>query len=121
MLGGSARWLVGVLFHVELGVGFPLATLLVNLLGSFVIGVYAALVGPDGRLLASPRQRHFVMTGICGGFTTFSIFSLETVRLIEGGRLDLAGANITVSLGAWLLAVWAGYALGARLNRLRRR
>jgi CrcB protein len=119
-LGGTARWLAGGALHDWAGPGFPWGTLFVNATGSFLIGAYAALAGPDGRLLASPRQRQFVMTGICGGYTTFSIFSLETVRLIEAGRLALAGVNISVSIVLWLGSVWAGWTLATRINRLRR-
>jgi CrcB protein len=119
-LGGTARWIAGEALRDWAGSGFPWGTLFVNVTGSFLIGVYAALVGPDGRLLASPRQRQFVMTGICGGYTTFSIFSLETVRLVEAGRHALAGLNVAVSVGLWLASVWAGWALATRINRLRR-
>lgn len=119
-LGGTARWLAGETLHLWAGLGFPWGTLFVNVTGSFLIGVYAALAGPDGRLLASPRQRQFVMTGLCGGYTTFSIFSLETVRLFEAGRLGLAGLNIVVSVVLWLGSVWAGWTLATRINRLRR-
>lgn len=118
-LGGTARWLAGEALHAWAGPGFPWGTLFVNATGSFLIGVYAALAGPDGRLLASPRQRQFVMTGLCGGYTTFSIFSLETIRLIVAGRHALAGLNISVSVALWLGSVWAGWALAMRINRLR--
>lgn len=100
------------------GPGFPWATLFVNIAGSFVIGFYATLTGPDGRLFAGSHQRQFVMTGICGGFTTFSAFSLESLRLAQSGNWVAAGMNVTVSVVAWLAAVWLGYALASRLNRL---
>src|ERR1019366_5378857 len=94
LVGGVARYLVSVLFVSQIGDGFPWGTLFVNVTGSFVIGFYAALTGPDGRLLASPRQRQFVMIGICGGYTTFSAFSLETLRLLEYGNGPGASLNI---------------------------
>ncbi len=119
-LGGTARWLAGEALHDWVGSGFPWGTLFVNATGSFLIGVYAALAVADGRLLASPRQRQFVMTGFCGGYTTFSIFSFETVRLIEAGRHVLAGVNVAVSVVVWLGCVWAGWALATRINRLTR-
>src|SRR5438045_5992034 len=78
VLGGVARYLVSVI--IQSGPGFPWATLFVNVTGSFIIGFYSTLSGPDGRLFASARQRQFVMTGFCGGYTTFSTFSLETFR-----------------------------------------
>jgi CrcB protein len=120
VIGGTARWLVGEWMHHWAGAGFPWGTLFVNVTGSFLIGCYAALAGPDGRLLASPRQRQFVMTGICGGYTTFSVFSLETVLLIEAGRVAVAGTVIGVSVVLWLAAVWLGWTLATRINRLRR-
>ncbi len=116
MIGGSARWLISDLMLVGLGSGFPWGTLLVNVSGSFLIGFYAALAGPGGRILAGPVQRHFFMTGVFGGYTTFSIFSLETIRLVEAGQFAAAGFNLTLSLIAWVMAVWAGFALGRRIT-----
>lgn len=118
IVGGVARFLVSVLFMSQLGDGFPWATLFVNVTGSFIIGFYAALTGPDGRLFVSPRQRQFVMVGICGGYTTFSAFSLETLRLVQSGNIQAASFNLLVSIVGWLTAVWLGHALAARLNRL---
>jgi CrcB protein len=92
--------------------------LFVNVTGSLIIGFYAALTGPDGRLFVSPRQRQFVMVGICGGYTTFSAFSLETLRLAQSGNFGTASAYILVSIITWMAGVWIGHALAARLNRL---
>jgi CrcB protein len=119
VFGGVARYLVSVLFVSQLGDGFPWSTLFVNVTGSFIIGFYSALTGPDGRLLASPRQRQFVMVGICGGYTTFSAFSLETLRLVQSGNVHAASLNLGISVVGWLTAVWIGHALATRLNRLR--
>ena len=119
VVGGVARYLVSVLFISQLGNGFPWSTLFVNVTGSFIIGFYSALTGPDGRLLASPRQRQFVMVGICGGYTTFSAFSLETLRLVQSGNLHAALLDIGISVVGWLTAVWVGHALARRINRLR--
>jgi CrcB protein len=118
IVGAVARFLVSVLFVSQFGSGFPWGTLFVNVTGSFVIGFYAALTGPDGRLLVSPRQRQFVMVGICGGYTTFSAFSLETLRLVQSGNIDTASVYLVVSLVTWIAGVWLGHALAARLNRL---
>ncbi len=115
-IGGILRALVSVAIG-DPGIAFPWATLTVNVLGSFAIGFIATLTAPDGRLFLSVRQRQFVMIGVCGGFTTFSVFSLETFRLLAAGRFALAGVNVGGSVCAWLLAVWAGSALAARLNR----
>ncbi len=119
MVGGVARYLASVLFASQFGDGFPWSTLFVNVAGSFIIGFYAALTGPDGRLFATPRQRQFVMVGFCGGFTTFSAFSLETLRLVQSGDLRAAFLNLVISITGWLVAVWIGHALATRLNRLK--
>ena len=117
VLGGVARYLLSLL--IEQIPGFPWATLFVNVTGSFIIGFYSTLSGPDGRLFASARQRQFVTTGFCGGYTTFSTFSLETFRLLESGMAQTALLNIAVSIVTWLAAVWLGYAWANRLNRLK--
>jgi CrcB protein len=119
MLGSIARSLVSIGLLNLLGPGFAWGTLTVNVLGSFLIGLYATLTEPGGRIFASPARRLFVLAGFCGGFTTFSIFSLETLLLVEQGALALAALNLGASVLLWLLAVWIGYQIGARLNRLK--
>lgn len=119
VVGGVARYLASVLFASLFGSSFPWSTLFVNVTGSFIIGFYSALTSPDGRFIASTRQRQFVMIGICGGYTTFSSFSLETLRLVQSGEVQTAFLNVLVSIIGWMTAVWIGHALATRLNRLR--
>lgn len=118
-LGGVARLLCSLAAVSALGAEFPWGTLAANLMGSFIIGLYAILTEPDGRLFASPATRQFVLAGFCGGFTTFSMFSLETLLLFERGEPVLAAANIGLSLCTWLIAAWLGHLVGLRLNRLK--
>lgn len=117
-IGGTARALVSIAAIEVAGAGFPWGTLIANVVGSFVIGFFATLTGPDGRLFVSARIRQFVMTGLCGGFTTFSVFSLETYRLAAAGNHSMATLNLGVSVVAWLIAVWIGHALATQFNRL---
>lgn len=113
-IGGSIRWLLSDPTLFPFAASFPWGTLFVNVTGSFLIGLYAALARPGGRLTAGPIQRHFFMTGVFGGYTTFSIFSLETIRLLETGRPGAASLVVTLSLAGWLAAVWVGYTIGSR-------
>jgi|SRR5215475_7236125 len=117
VLGGVSRYLASLL--IANAPGLPWATLFVNVTGSFIIGFYATISGPDGRLFASAQQRQFVMTGFCGGYTTFSAFSLETFNLWRSGSIGTAAAYIAISSVCWLLAVWFGHLLATRLNRLK--
>jgi CrcB protein len=118
ILGGLARYFVGLL--LDTGAGFPFATLFINATGSLIIGFYATLTGPDGRVLARPEHRQFLMTGFCGGYTTFSTFSLETFRLFHGGMKYTALAYVAASLVCWLVSVWLGHMMASRYNRLKR-
>lgn len=118
-LGGVARyWLSGVAAQ-HIGETFPIGTLIVNVTGSFVIGFFASLTGPDGRLFVGTDPRQFVMAGICGGFTTFSSFSLQTLNLARDGETALAGANVVLSVSLCLVAVWLGHIAAATLNQLK--
>lgn len=118
--GGLARWLVGLAAGPGLGLPAEAGTWFVNVTGSWAIGLWAALTGPDGRLLVGTRRRQLVTTGLCGGYTTFSLFGLETVTLLRDGRPSAAALYTAASLLAWMVAVWAGWALGEQLNRPRR-
>ncbi|MBZ9710980.1 CrcB family protein [Mesorhizobium sp. B2-1-8] len=118
IIGSVLRALASLAALGWFGQGFPWGTLFVNIVGSFVIGFYAAITGPDGRIFAGMYQRQFVMTGICGGFTTFSVFSLEAFQSLHAGRFTLAGLYVGISVITWLASVWLGHALASRLNRL---
>lgn len=118
-LGSLARHFCGLAAVAAFGAAYPLGTLGVNVAGSFVIGLYATLTEPDGRIFATPAMRQGVMGGFCGGFTTFSVFSLENIRLLEAGRWQFAAAYVLVSAATWLPAVWFGHRLAQRMNRLR--
>jgi fluoride exporter len=115
-LGGVTRyWLSGFVAE-RIGETFPWGTIIVNVTGSFVIGFFGTLTGPDGRVLVSTTARQFVMIGICGGYTTFSSFSLQTLTLAQDGEYLWAGANIVLSVVLCLLAVWLGHVCAASLN-----
>ncbi|MEZ5827562.1 MAG: fluoride efflux transporter CrcB [Hyphomicrobiales bacterium] len=110
-LGGVARyWCSGVAARL-VGETFPWGTLFVNATGSLLIGLFATLTGPDGRIFAGSTMRQFVMLGILGGFTTFSSFSLQTLNLVQDGELLQAGGNIVASVIFCLVAVWLGHVL----------
>jgi CrcB protein len=118
-LGSVARYLCALAALSLLGPAFPWGTLGVNVVGSFLIGLYATLTEPDGRLFVTPTIRQGVMGGFCGGFTTFSIFSLESIRLVKADQWALAAGYVLVSAATWLPAVWLGHRLAQRMNRLR--
>ncbi|MGE0502538.1 MAG: fluoride efflux transporter CrcB [Rhizobiaceae bacterium] len=117
-IGGIARAAVSIVALEIAGPSFPWGTLIVNVIGSFVIGFFAELTSPGGRLFLSARTRQFVMTGLCGGFTTFSVFSLETFRFAADGDYPRAAVNLGISLTAWLVAVWLGHVSATHFNRL---
>jgi CrcB protein len=107
--GVTARWI---------GETFPWGTLIVNVLGSFIIGFFATLTGPDGRVFAATTTRQFVMVGFCGGYTTFSSFSLHTLNLMNNGEWLYAGSNVGLSVVCCMLAVWAGHLAATGLNTM---
>jgi CrcB protein len=118
-IGSMARyWCSGMVARL-IGETFPFGTLFVNIVGSFVIGFVATVTGPDGRMFVGAAGRQFVMTGILGGYTTFSSFSLQTLNLINDGEWLAAGANVTVSVAMCLLSVWAGHALAVAVNAMK--
>jgi CrcB protein len=120
-LGSVSRYWLSGLVAARFGETFPLGTLVINVTGSFLIGVFAAFAAPEGRL--DPQSRvfatQFVMIGICGGYTTFSSFSLQTLRLMQEREWLSAGGNILLSVVLCLIAVWLGYLLGGTFNSMK--
>jgi CrcB protein len=116
-LGSVARYGCSGLAARWLGTSFPWGTLLVNVAGSFAIGLLAALLTSDGRPALGVDARAFVIVGVLGGFTTFSAFSLETLNLARSGAVAAAGANAALSLVLCLVAVWLGFAVAGIVNR----
>lgn len=116
-LGSASRfWFSGVVAR-HFGETFPWGTLLVNISGSFVIGFFAALTGPDGRwMVPAWFRQQFFMLGLCGGYTTFSSFSLQTMNLLEEGEWLYAAGNIVLSVLCCLVAVWLGHLLAITIN-----
>jgi CrcB protein len=108
-IGASARWLTTTAVMRWVGPGFPYGTMLVNVAGSFLMGVLIAVLAHKGGTRFAP----FLMTGLLGGFTTFSAFSLDVFTLWERGQAGLAGAYV---LGSVLLSIAA---LGAGVLAMR--
>jgi len=102
-----------------IGETFPWGTLIVNVTGSFIIGFFATLTGPDGRVFVGTTGRQFVMIGICGGYPTFSSFSLQTLNLMNDGEWFYVGGNIVGSVVLCLAAVWAGHILALSINAMK--
>ncbi len=119
-VGSVARAWIGTALVALTGPAFPWGTIAINVLGSFVIGFFGTLTATDGRFAASFDARAFVMVGICGGFTTFSSFSLQTLELLRDHRAGPALGNVLLSVLLCLAGVAAGYslALSARTSRL---
>ena len=114
--GGMARHWFAEMGIRYFGMSFPWGTLTANVLGSFIIGLVFALTLPDGRFDLPTSAKLFVMVGFCGGYTTFSSFSLQTLTLVQEGEWLRAGAYILGSVTLCLVAVWAGYTLAGTAN-----
>lgn len=120
MLGGAIgtalrMWLSSFL-AARYGETFPVGTLVVNVSGCFVIGLFAALTGPQGAFLTTPLTRQVVMIGILGGYTTFSSFSLQTISLVEDGEWLRGGLNVILSVALCLIFVRLGQISAAVFN-----
>jgi len=105
-LGSVGRFWLNNVVTARAGDGFPWGTLLINVLGSFAIGFFATLPA------TSDTAKKFLMAGVCGGFTTFSAFSLQTLELTQRGEWLRAGGNILGSVALCLVAVWLGWMIG---------
>jgi CrcB protein len=116
-LGSVARFGCSSLAARWFGETFPWGTLIINVVGSLIIGFFATMTGPDGRVLVAPDVRQFVMVGICGGYTTFSSFSLQTLNLVRDGDMLRAGGNVVASVVLCLVAVWLGHVGASALNQ----
>ena len=104
-LGSIARYMVSLMF-APLAPGFPFATLTVNILGSFLIGFLGELA--VSTTLVSPDARLFLVTGFCGGFTTFSAYMFEHTALLKDGQLFYAGIYLAGSIAGGLVALYTG-------------
>lgn len=91
----------------------PWGTILINVTGSFIIGLFGTLTLAHGRFPAPENVRLFVMVGLCGGYTTFSSFSLQTLDLMRGGAMGRAAINIVASLALCIGAVAVGHLAAA--------
>ena len=118
-LGSVVRFWLNGFVSAHVGDAFPWGTLLINVSGSFVIGFFATLTAPDGRFFATNNTRAFFMTGVCGGYTTFSSFSLQTLALARDGDWLRAGAYAVSSVIACLVAVWLGHLCAAAINPMK--
>jgi len=118
-VGGTLRYWLSGLIAAGIGQTFPWGTLVINVTGSVVIGLFATLTGPDGRIYVPGEWRQFVMVGICGGYTTFSSFSLQTLTLAQDGDWLGAGLNVVASVALCLIGVWLGHAAAGMINAYR--
>jgi CrcB protein len=119
MLGGAfgtlARYLIGVA-AIPISQDLPWGTIVINIAGSFIIGFFGTMTLAHGRFPAPENLRLFVMVGICGGFTTFSSFSLQTLDLLRAGAPFRAGVNIVASVVLCVLSVAVGHYIASQIN-----
>ncbi|MGA2870381.1 MAG: fluoride efflux transporter CrcB [Verrucomicrobiota bacterium] len=120
-LGSVGRFWLSGLINERFGQTFPWSIMVINITGSFVIGILAAFTNPDGPMTPQTRvfTTQFLMIGICGGYTTFSSFSRDTLRLMQDGQWLYAGGNIVLSVVLCLIAVWLGYMLGSLFSSMK--
>jgi len=117
-LGGAARYLFGGWIQGRAGAAFPVGTLVINVTGSFLLGLLYRYAADSAAI--TPEVRAMLTIGICGGYTTFSTFSYETVRLLEEGEFGRAGLYIALSVLLSVAAAFLGLMAGRELVALRR-
>jgi CrcB protein len=111
-MGSVARFWLASAMTVLTGPRFPWGTLLINVVGSFVIGLVAGMTLTPGRVGMHPDIRIFLMTGVCGGFTTFSAFSLQTLELLQNGDVVPAFGYAIGSVVLCVIGTYCGWLLG---------
>jgi len=114
-IGSVARFWIGIL-TLTISRSFPWGTILINISGSFAISLFAGLTLTSGRFAVSENVRLFLMVGICGGYTTFSSFSLQNFELIKSGFILRAIINMVLSVIVCLLATTLGYFCAGKIN-----
>jgi len=116
-LGSVSRFWVNGLVS-ERFASFPMGTLVINVTGSFLIGIFGAFTSPEGRMDSQSRAfaTQLLMIGVCGGYTTFSSFSWQTLNLLRDREWLYAGGNILLSVILCMVAVWLGWLLGSVLS-----
>jgi CrcB protein len=112
-VGSVVRFWISTLLAKRFTETFPIGTLAVNVSGSFIIGVLAALAKSEA---FSSSTRAFLMVGVCGGYTTFSSFSLQSLQLLQNGNYYYAGLNTVLSFVLCMIAVWLGYLAGLAVS-----
>jgi CrcB protein len=115
-LGSVARYWMSFAVTRWCGDAMPWGTIVVNITGCFIIGLFSAATTAKGVMPASHNMREFFMVGICGGYTTFSAFSLQTLTLADQGQWTRAAMNVVLSVVVCLIAVWLGHILAMQMN-----
>ena len=109
MIGGTSRYALASIIDTRYVHHMPWGTIVVNITGCFLMGLL-------GTLTESDKLRLFLLTGIMGGYTTFSAFSFQTLKLYENGRPEGAAANVAISVACCLISVWLGATLARALT-----
>lgn len=115
-IGGIARYWCSGAVAKRVGEAFPWGTLAVNVSGSWVIGLFAALMAGHGPLAAAPETRQLVIVGLCGGYTTFSSFSLQTLNLAHDREWMRVAANAVLSVTFCVASAWLGLTIGRAIG-----